>query len=83
MMLVLQQVLSGRVPYDIWTDFMVINEKFNGKEPLRILEPPIDDRHWEFMRRCWRKKQERSVTVKDIADFVRRELDDSRKFGRL
>ncbi|KAG1815793.1 kinase-like domain-containing protein [Suillus variegatus] len=80
---VMLQVLSGRVPYDIWTDFMVINEKFNGKEPLRILEPPIDDRHWEFMRRCWRKKQERSVTVKDIADFVRRELDDSRKFGRL
>ncbi|KAG1897322.1 kinase-like domain-containing protein [Suillus fuscotomentosus] len=80
---VMLQVLSGRVPYDIWTDFMVINAKFNGKEPLRILEPPIDDRHWEFMRRCWRKKQERSVTVKDIADFIRRELDDSRKFGRL
>lgn len=80
---VMLQVLSGRVPYDIWTDFMVISEKFKGKEPPRLPEPPIDDRHWEFMRRCWRKKQERSVTVKDIAEFIKRELDDARKFGRL
>ncbi|KAG1884589.1 kinase-like domain-containing protein [Suillus subluteus] len=80
---VMLQVLSGRVPYDRWTDFMVISEKFKGREPLRLPEPPIDDRHWEFMRRCWRKKQERSVTVKDIAEFIKRELDDARKFGRL
>jgi len=73
-MLTPRQVLSGRVPYDIWTDFVVINEKFNGKEPPRPSEPPIDDRHWEFMRRCWRKKQERSVTVNDIAGFIKREL---------
>lgn len=71
---VMLQVLSGRVPYDIWTDFMVISEKFNGKEPPRPSEPPIDNRHWEFMRRCWRKKQERSVTVNDIAGFIKREL---------
>ncbi|KAG1792057.1 kinase-like domain-containing protein [Suillus plorans] len=80
---VMLQVLSGRVPYDIWTDYKVIAEKFNQKEPPRLPEPPIDDRHWEFMRCCWRKKQERFVTVKDIAEFIRRELDDSRKFGRL
>lgn len=80
---VMLQVLSGRVPYDIWTDFMVISEKFKGKEPPRLPEAPIDDRHWEFMRRCWRKKQERSVTVKDIAEFIKRELDDTRKLRRL
>ncbi|KAG1805809.1 kinase-like domain-containing protein [Suillus subaureus] len=80
---VMLQVLSGRVPYGTWTDFMVINEKFKGKEPPRLPECPIDDRHWEFMRRCWRKKQERSVTVNDIAKFIKRELDDARKFRRL
>ena len=78
-----QQVLSGRVPYDIWTDYMVISEKFKGKEPPRHSESPIVDRHWEFMKRCWRKKQERNVTVKDIAEFIKRELEDARKFGRL
>jgi hypothetical protein len=70
------QVVSGRVPYEIWTDYMVISEKFKGKEPLRLPEAPIDDRHWEFMRRCWREKQERTVTVKEIATFVKRELED-------
>ncbi|KAG2140916.1 kinase-like domain-containing protein [Suillus bovinus] len=80
---VMMQVLSGRVPYEIWTDFMVISEKFKGEEPPRPPEPPIDDRHWEFMRRCWRKKQERFVTIKDIAEFIERELDDARKFGKL
>lgn len=79
---VVLQVLSGRVPYDVWTDYMVISEKFKGKEPPRHPEPPIVDRHWEFMRRCWRKKQERYVTVKDIAEFIKRELEDARKFGR-
>ncbi|KAG1778255.1 kinase-like domain-containing protein [Suillus placidus] len=78
-MLTPRQVLSGRVPYDIWTDYMVISEKFKGKEPPRLPEPPIDDCHWEFMRRCWRKKEERSVTVKDIAEFIKRELDYARK----
>jgi hypothetical protein len=82
MMLTPQQVLSGRVPYDAWTDFMVISEKFKGREPPRHPEPPIVDRHWEFMRRCWREKQERYVTVKDIAEFIKRELEDARKFGR-
>ncbi|KAG0701075.1 kinase-like domain-containing protein [Suillus ampliporus] len=80
---VILQVLSGRVPYDTWNDFVVINEKFKGKEPLRLPEPPIDDRHWEFMRRCWRQKQQRTVTVKEIAEFIKRELDDARKFGKL
>ncbi|KAG1749423.1 kinase-like domain-containing protein [Suillus lakei] len=31
-------VLSGRVPYSIWTDFKVISEKFKGKEPMRLSE---------------------------------------------
>jgi serine/threonine protein kinase len=77
------QVLSGRVPYDIWNDFMVISEKFKGQEPLRISEVPIDDHHWEFMRRCWRQKQERTVTVMEIATFINKELEDAKKFGRL
>ena len=77
------QVVSGRVPYEIWTDYMVISEKFKGKEPLRLPEAPIDDRHWEFMRRCWREKQERTVTVKEIATFVKQELEGAKKFGRL
>ncbi|KAG2134530.1 kinase-like domain-containing protein [Suillus clintonianus] len=68
-------VLSGRVPYAAWTDYMVISEKFNGTEPPRVPESPIDDRHWQFMRRCWRKKQERSVKVKDIAEFIKKELE--------
>jgi len=80
---VMLQVLSGRVPYEIWTDYMVISEKFKGKEPLRLPEPLIDDRHWEFMRRCWLEKQERTVTVKEIATFVKRELEGAKKFGRL
>ncbi|KAG1728735.1 kinase-like domain-containing protein [Suillus paluster] len=80
---VILQVLSGRVPYDTWTDFMVISEKFKGEEPLRHPEPPIDDRHWQFMRRCWRQKQERTVTVKDVAEFIKKELDDARNLGKL
>jgi hypothetical protein len=69
----------------MWTDFKVISEKFKGKEPLRLREAPIDDRHWEFMRRCWRPKQERSVTVQEIAVFIGEELEDAhwQKFGRL
>lgn len=62
---------------------MVISEKFKGKEPLRPPEARIDERHWEFMKRCWRKKQERTVTVKEIATFVKRELEDAKKFGTL
>jgi serine/threonine protein kinase len=77
------QVLSGCVPYHIWNDFVVISEKFKGQEPLRIPEVPIDDGHWEFMRRCWRQKKERTVTVKEIATFIKRELEDAKKFGRL
>ncbi|KAJ8587862.1 kinase-like protein [Rhizopogon salebrosus TDB-379] len=82
---VMLQVLSGRVPYAMWTDFKVISEKFKGKEPLRLREAPIDDRHWEFMRRCWRPKQERTVTVQEIAVFIGEELEDAhwQKFGRL
>ncbi|OJA11924.1 hypothetical protein AZE42_06142 [Rhizopogon vesiculosus] len=80
---VMLQVLSGCVPYHIWNDFVVISEKFKGQEPLRIPEVPIDDGHWEFMRRCWRQKKERTVTVKEIATFIKRELEDAKKFGRL
>lgn len=70
------QVLSGRVPYDIsgWNDYMVIGEKLKGKEPLRHPEAPVDNRHWAFMRRCWRQKQERTVTVEEIGAFIEREL---------
>ncbi|KAJ8587861.1 kinase-like protein, partial [Rhizopogon salebrosus TDB-379] len=80
---VMLQVLSGRVPYDMWSDFKVISEKFKGKEPLRLREAPIDDQHWEFMRRCWRPKRERIVTVQEIAAFIGKELEDAQMFGRL
>jgi len=69
------QVLFGRVPYyDILNDYTVIFEKCKEVEPLPPRGAPIDNGHWEFMRRCWRRKEERNVTVEEIAAFINREL---------
>ncbi|KAH7904083.1 kinase-like domain-containing protein [Hygrophoropsis aurantiaca] len=69
---VMLQVLSGAVPYSKYgSDAHVLVAMSQKLKPDRPSTPKIDDRDWEFMKRCWsaREKGLYRPTINEVVDF--------------
>ncbi|KAF8845927.1 kinase-like protein [Paxillus ammoniavirescens] len=54
------QVFSGQLPWsEVQKDAAVVLHVAEGRKPCRPKSRPVDDRHWEFIERCWSEIQER------------------------
>lgn len=54
--MVIYEVLSGRAPFAIWTDFTVVREVLGGARPERprgVQGERFQDNIWEMLEGCW------------------------------
>ncbi|KIK79602.1 hypothetical protein PAXRUDRAFT_36406 [Paxillus rubicundulus Ve08.2h10] len=67
-------VFSGKLPWsEVPRDAAVVVLLSQGQNPRRPESPPLDDRHWEFIERCWSEIQERpqaDVIVSTLQHFL-------------
>jgi serine/threonine protein kinase len=56
----LLQVFSGKLPWsEVRGNAAIVLLLAQGQKPRRPQSRPVDDRHWEFIERCWSEVQER------------------------
>ncbi|KAG2131263.1 kinase-like domain-containing protein [Suillus bovinus] len=69
------QILTGREPYyEIRHKSKVSIEISKGNKPSRSYDPPIAERHWEFIQKCW-SVPERRPTAAQLLELVSREVE--------
>ncbi|KAJ8590691.1 kinase-like protein [Rhizopogon salebrosus TDB-379] len=68
-------ILSGIMPYHGLSNNQVIGAIARGKRPLRPENVQINDRHWNFIQRCWLPFEERLFrpSADDACDFLQYE----------
>lgn len=67
-----RQVLSGKYPWsEVQADAAIMFQLSLGRNPGRPRVPPIDDRHWAFIQRCWSSIPERPVTKEVVSSLQR------------
>ncbi|KIJ65401.1 hypothetical protein HYDPIDRAFT_110460 [Hydnomerulius pinastri MD-312] len=65
---IMVQTLSGKEPWaEIKNEINVVRHLLQGRNPTRPSVLPIDDRHWEFIQKCWLPVEERLSTSDVVA----------------
>lgn len=65
------------LPFADKTDMQIMKLIFQGTRPPRREEPPLDDKAWELIQRCWAEALERPG-MKDAAEWMMAILSMSR-----
>ena len=72
--MVMFEVLSGKVPFQGCTEFVVIQRVLEGGRPERPQGSRFTDDLWGMLERCWSPKPNDRPTVEDILENLERIL---------
>ena len=62
------QIQFGGVPWVDANEFKIAQDVSRGKRPPRMYKPPLSDKAWKLINRCWAGEAIRRPDMENILD---------------
>ena len=62
------QIQFGAVPFEGVHEFQVARHVSSGKRPPRLNKPPLSDKAWKLIKRCWASEAIRRPAMENILE---------------
>jgi hypothetical protein len=62
------QVQFDTIPFQGMNEIQIVKLVSRGKRPPRIDKPPLSDKAWKLIKRCWAKEAARRPAMEDIME---------------
>ena len=62
------QIQFGVIPFEGVHEIQIVKNVSRGKRPPRMDKPPLSDKTWNLIKRCWVKEAVRRPAMEDIIE---------------
>ncbi|KAF8734663.1 hypothetical protein AX14_003174 [Amanita brunnescens Koide BX004] len=64
------EIQFDTIPFQGTNEFQIMRLISRGKRPPRLEKPPLSDRAWKLIKRCWAKEAVRRPAMEDIVEKI-------------
>lgn len=62
------QIQFGAIPFEGVHEIQIMKNVSKGKRPPRMDKPPLSDKAWNLIKRCWAKEAVRRPAMEDVVE---------------